>query len=148
MLQIIHLETKDIEQVVALEEAVFTHPWSRKAIDQMIEDENTCFLVAKHGEEVVGNCALRILFDEGEITNVSVKENYREQGIAKKMLEELCKIGRDRGVVEFTLEVRTKNKVAILLYEKLGFKKEGIRKNFYRDPVDDAWIMWIRKEGK
>lgn len=145
MVQVIRLREEDLEQAVALEEEVFTHPWSRQAIDDMIENENVCFLVAKIGEEVVGNCALRMILGEGEITNVSVKEAYRGRGIAKEMLQELIKIGSKYGVKQFTLEVRTKNVVAISLYEKLGFKKEGKRKNFYMDPIDDAWIMWKRK---
>ena len=111
----------------------------------MIENENIFFLVAKEDEEVVGNCVLRIILDEGEITNVSVKESYRGRGIARKMLIELMRIGMKRGVREFTLEVRTQNAVAISLYEKLGFKKEGMRKNFYMDPADNAWIMWKRE---
>jgi ribosomal-protein-alanine N-acetyltransferase len=144
VLRFIELRTEDLEQVVSLEEEVFTHPWSRQAIDEMMKDQNICFLVAKIGNEVVGNCALRMILDEGEITNVSVKEIFRGRGIAKEMLGELMKIGLSRGVSNFTLEVRKKNNPAISLYEKLGFEKEGIRKNFYRDPIDDAWIMWKR----
>lgn len=144
MIQVIHLQTEDLEQVVALEESVFTHPWSRQAIDEMMEDKNTFFLVAKIKDEVVGNCALRMILDEGEITNVSVKESYRGRGIAKEMLDAIIQLGRECGIRKFTLEVRTKNIIAISLYEKLGFEKEGLRKNFYRDPVDDAWIMWKR----
>lgn len=144
MLRFIELRTEDLEQVVSLEEEVFTHPWSRQAIGEMMKDQNICFLVAKIGDEVVGNCALRMILDEGEITNVSVKEVFRSRGIAKEMLGELMKIGLSRGVSNFTLEVRKKNNPAISLYEKLGFEKEGIRKNFYRDPIDDAWIMWKR----
>lgn len=144
MVQIKKLEGMDIDQVVRLEEEVFAHPWSRTAIDQMIEDENTCFLIAKIENEVVGNCALRVILDEGEITNFSVKHKYRKQGIAQKMLEELLQAGFNMGAKSFTLEVRTKNSAAIGLYEKLGFIKEGKRKDFYRDPKDDAWIMWKR----
>ena len=54
--------------------------------------------------------------------------------------------GRERGVKYFTLEVRSLNEPAIRLYESLGFAKEGTRKGFYRDPEDDALIMWKRDE--
>lgn len=58
------------------------------------------------------------------------------------MLAELMRLGRERGVLRYTLEVRTGNAAAVHLYEKLGFVSAGIRKNFYERPREDALIMW------
>ena len=62
------------------------------------------------------------------------------------MLQELIAIGKNDGLSQYTLEVRVSNKKAIRLYEKLGFEEEGIRKEFYDKPVEDASIMWLREQ--
>ena len=61
------------------------------------------------------------------------------------MLLKLMEEGYRMGVEAFTLEVRKSNEAAIHLYEKLGFVTEGIRKNFYEEPTEDALIMWKRQ---
>ena len=78
------------------------------------------------------------------MVNVAVKPEYRKRGIASGLLNELMRAGSERGVKDYTLEVRAGNHGAIALYENLGFKSEGIRKDFYREPVEDALIMWKR----
>jgi ribosomal-protein-alanine N-acetyltransferase len=138
------LQKKDIDQVVSLENSAFVYPWKKEAIQKMSEDKNFCFLVAKINDEVVGNCALHSILGEGEITNVSVKKEVRMQGIAGEMFSELLKEGKKMRIQDYTLEVRSENIAAISLYKSFAFQKEGIRKNFYRNPIDDAWIMWRR----
>jgi hydroxylamine reductase (hybrid-cluster protein) len=61
-----------------------------------------------------------------------------------KMLEELLRLGAERGITAYTLEVRVSNAPAIRLYEKFGFVSEGIRPGFYEKPTEDAMIMWRR----
>ena len=82
---------------------------------------------------------------EGDIDNVAVLPEFRNRGIASALIEGLLQAGRDKGVEEFTLEVRVGNAPAIRVYEKAGFVSEGIRPGFYEDPKEDANIMWIRK---
>lgn len=82
--------------------------------------------------------------DEGEITNVSVKKEYQGQRIGGRLLEELFRIGKERGVTDYFLEVRKSNQVAIALYSRLGFQEVGVRKNFYEDPVEDGIVMCKR----
>ena len=85
-----------------------------------------------------------IALDEGEITNVSVKKEYQGQRIGGRLLEELFRIGKERGVTDYFLEVRKSNQVAIALYSRLGFQEVGVRKNFYEDPVEDGIVMCKR----
>ena len=73
---------------------------------------------------------------------MAVDGPYRGQGIGRKMLTELMRLGLERGAFAYTLEVRVSNMPAIRLYESLGFENLGIRKNFYEKPVEDAMIMW------
>ena len=138
------LEEKYVDQVCRLEEVAFSMPWQRSAFLEMIEEKNACYLVALKNEEVVGACGLRNILGEGEITNVVIGEEYRNQGIGYELLTCLLEEGKKMGVEAFTLEVRVGNKGAIHLYEKLGFKGEGIRKNFYEKPREDGLIMWKR----
>ncbi len=133
-----------LDQVCALEEEVFSMPWHRESFQEMIEDKNACYLVALHQEEVVGACGLRNIVGDGEVTNVVTKKAYQNRGIGATLLNQLFFIGRTMGVEAYTLEVRVSNRPAIHLYQKLGFKEEGIRKNFYEKPREDALIMWKR----
>ena len=73
---------------------------------------------------------------------MAVKRQLRGHGIGRRLLEELMRIGKERGAFAYTLEVRVSNQAAIHLYEKLGFTSFGIRKNFYEKPKEDAMIMW------
>lgn len=93
---------------------------------------------------IVGICGIRKIMGEGEITNVAVLPVYRRCGIAEGMLTRLLEESRAEGVDDFTLEVRSGNVPAIRLYERLGFVSEGTRPRFYRNPQEDALIMWLR----
>lgn len=133
-----------VDQVCVLEEEAFSMPWHKESFMEMIANENACYLVALVGEEVVASCGLRHIVGEGEITNVVTKSTMRGQGIGRQILLKLLDEGAKMGAQAFTLEVRVSNTPAIHLYESLGFVSEGIRKNFYEEPTEDALIMWKR----
>ena len=133
-----------VDQVCVLEEEAFSMPWHRESFLEMIANENACYLVALVGEEVVASCGLRHIVGEGEITNVVTKSTMRGKGIGRKILLQLLEEGAKMGARDFTLEVRVSNTPAIHLYESLGFVSEGVRKNFYEEPTEDALIMWKR----
>ena len=136
-------EEKDLEQVVAIEKSIFSDPWSERSFLESIVQENCLYLVVCKEEEIVAYSGLYVVQDEGQITNVAVKESYRNVHVATDMIIELMKRANARGACNFTLEVRTSNTTAIHLYEKLGFKSVGIRKRFYDNPIENAMIMWL-----
>ena len=109
-----------------------------------MERDDTLFLVALDREEVAGYLGCYCVAGEGEITNVAVKSSYRRQGIGGKLLETLYEEAKALQTYEFFLEVRESNEAAIGLYSRQGFVKEGVRKNFYEQPVENAVIMWKR----
>lgn len=133
-----------VDQVCVLEEEAFSMPWHKESFLEMIANENACYLVALIGEEVVASCGLRHIVGEGEITNVVTKNTMRGKGIGRQILLQLLEEGTKMGAEAFTLEVRVSNAPAIHLYESLGFVSEGVRKNFYEEPTEDALIMWKR----
>lgn len=143
-LKIKPLTEEYVDQVCVLEEEAFSMPWHRESFLEMILNKDACYLVGLMEEEVVASCGLRNIVGDGEITNVVTKSSARGRGIGEQMLLKLLEEGTAMGVEAFTLEVRKSNDAAIHLYEKLGFVTEGVRKNFYEDPTEDALIMWKR----
>ncbi len=147
------MKAEDLPQVAEIEKDTFSEPWSEKGFADSLALGDTLFLCVTEensetgsSREVIGYCGLLQSFDTADITNVAVRSDKRGCGIGRRMLTELMKLGRERGVQQFTLEVRTGNSPAIHLYESLGFVSAGIRKGFYRKPAEDALIMWTEKQ--
>lgn len=145
ILEICPLKTEDVPVLAQLEREIFSLPWSERAFAELLEHEYNLYLVANVDGIPIGCAGLTVLGNEGDIDKVMVREDCRAQGVAYRMLRQLMAEAEKRGVTEFTLEVRTGNRAAIRLYEKLGFVSEGIRPKFYEKPVEDALIMWRRQ---
>jgi ribosomal-protein-alanine N-acetyltransferase len=141
---IIHsMEASDLDGVAALEELSFTSPWSKQALQEAWQNPNYIFAVAKTEKgQVVGYAGMLCVLDEGDILNVAVSPAFQRQGIGSRLMETLVAYAQERSIRAMTLEVRAGNQGAILLYEKMGFQKAGIRKGFYDLPKEDAVIMW------
>lgn len=144
MLQIRKLLECDIDAICVIENAAFSMPWSRQAFEDVVNDSKACYVVAEEDGKPVGYCGAYTILDEADINQVAVDENYRKRGIATAMLQELLQKLQRKGIRAVTLEVRKSNQAAISLYEGLGFVTEGVRKEFYEKPKEDALIMWKR----
>ena len=142
MIQCRQMQKEDLEIVSKIEQNIFSMPWSKTAFAESLANQNTLYIVATKEETVVGYCGIYISFQEGNISNVAVNPKYRRQHVAEEMLTYLLEAVRKRGVTSVVLEVRKTNVGAIALYEKLGFKEMGVRKDFYEKPREDALIMW------
>lgn len=136
------MQPEDLEQVCEIEKENFSLPWSGKSFSESMGRKDTVFLVALAGEEVAGYIGCYCIAGTGEITNVAVKSAHRRKGIGGMLLQKLYEEGAALDTQEFFLEVRESNEAAIGLYSCQGFVKEGIRKNFYEKPVENAVIMW------
>ena len=136
------MQRSDLAKVCEIENDNFSLPWSEKSFLESMERNDTVFLTALVGEEVAGYIGCYCIAGTGEITNVAVKETCRRKGIGGMLLEKLYEEGAFLDAQEFFLEVRESNEAAIALYSNQGFVKEGIRKNFYEKPVENAVIMW------
>ena len=144
MLLIREMKADDVEIVSKIESEVFSMPWSAKDFLEMVEADYAYYYVAELDGEIPGCCGIRNIAGDGEITNVVVAPSYRRRGIALKMMEYMLEEAVKAGIGDCTLEVRVSNQPAIRLYERLGFKGEGIRPHFYDKPDEDALIMWKR----
>ena len=138
------MQPEDLAEVCKIEKDNFSLPWSEKSFWESMEREDTVFLVALEDEKVVGYIGCYCIAGAGEITNVAVKASHRRKVIGGKLLQKLYEKGAALDTQEYFLEVRESNEAAIGLYLRQGFVKEGIRKNFYEKPVENAVIMWKR----
>ncbi len=137
----------DTGQASELEADNFSDGWTEHDFEETLRLDYAYYYVAEEGGRLIGICGLRNIAGEGEITNVSVDIRYRQKGVASALLEHTLQEGGKLGIRDFTLEVRISNAPAIRLYEKFGFRGEGVRKGFYEKlqengEREDALIMW------
>lgn len=139
------MKQADIKQVSDIERHIFSRPWTEENFRESLELENTIFVVAKDDttDEVLGYCGMYLSFENGDITNVAVKQSSQRRGVAGKMLFYLLELAQKQGVEEVMLEVRQSNIPAISLYKKIGFVNIGVRKGFYAEPKEDANLMQL-----
>lgn len=144
MIETIPMKHEHIFQIAALERACFSDPWSENAFFSELSNPLSLWLVAVDGQRVAGYVGSQAVIDMADVMNVAVDPQYRRQGIAEHLMDELINQLRGKGVNALLLEVRVSNTPAISLYEKLGFYQVGIRPNYYFKPKEDALIL--RKE--
>ncbi len=137
---------KDIEAVAFLELECFSVPWSKEALEESFAQSHSYFVVAEIDEIIVGYGGVYILYEDAEITNIAVTPLCRKQGIGELLVKDIIRSAVEKGAKSILLEVRQSNVAAIGLYEKCGFETIGTRKNFYEKPVEDAVIMWNKKQ--
>ncbi len=132
---------EDARGIEDIELSVFPDPWSYRDVVDLISTEGAmCFSATDNGR-VVAYVLGRIIPPEGEIYRVAVLPEYRRRGIAYRLLDYAMKTSRGAGLECTFLEVRSKNTAAISLYTAYGFQEVGRRRDYYRDPQDDAIVM-------
>ena len=144
MMRITEMKAVHVPQVAELEQICFADPWSENSIASELDNKWALWLVALEGSDVVGYVGSQTAIDETDVMNVAVHPDHRRQGIAEKLMEQLVAGLKERASHALMLEVRASNAPAIALYEKLGFTQVGCRRNYYRNPKEDALIL--RKE--
>lgn len=133
----------DIEQVVEIEKLCFAIPWTFHAFNQELrENKLAIYFVAEQDNKILGYGGAWQVLDEFHITNIAVHPNFRGLSIGREIVERIIKVAYEKQIKNITLEVRKSNRVAQNLYKDLGFKLGGIRKEYYDDNREDAFIMW------
>lgn len=140
-MKIKRLTEQHIEGVLKIENECFSHPWSRESLVSELNEPTSVFFAAFEGEEVTGYIGMSAVIDEGYIFNVAVTEEHRQKGIGSALINELLTYCKKNNFAFVTLEVRESNQKAISLYSHFGFIKAGERKNYYRDPAENAILM-------
>lgn len=141
MAEIREMQIDDLDQVMEIEEESFSVPWTLNGFFTFLIREDALFLSAVEDEKIVGYIGLIAAGPEADITNVAVKETYRGKGIGRQLVGEMIRLAKERGVEDIFLEVRVSNDPAIKLYSSFGFQNVGLRKDYYEEPREDAYIM-------
>jgi ribosomal-protein-alanine N-acetyltransferase len=128
----------DLDAVAAIEQQVFSDPWSRDSFGRLL---GGLALVADGEQGVNGYLFALWVQEESEILNVAVRPEVRRRGIARCLMSEALERLAREGVRQVFLEVRESNAGAQAFYERLGFSLVGRRRQYYRQPREDALVL-------
>ena len=144
MITIEKMKKEYIDEVFEIDKASVPIPWSKNSIEEEMNNILAKFIVAKDNEKVIGFAMCWFIMDECHIGNIAVLSDYRNQGIATMLLDNLLEDCKEHCTNYLMLEVRISNTPAINLYKKLGFEESVVRKKYYKNPdgtYEDALIM-------
>lgn len=134
----------DLDKVLEIEKQSFVNTVSKnKLIKEISYNHLARYYIMLLDDIIIGYFGMWIISDEGHILNIAIDPKYRGKGYGNDLLIELIKIAKENLVNKLTLEVRETNDPAKNLYKKYNFKVLGRRKDYYREPTEDALIMWL-----
>ncbi len=137
-------EARDVPQVVALELAAFTDPWSARSFSALLHRDEVFFHVVVPDDAtsgIVGFSVTYLMGDEADLANIAVSESVRRRGVGRLLLGHLVRGAREIGVREIFLEVRESNLAARAMYKSEEFSEVGRRARYYVRPVEDALVL-------
>lgn len=149
-IQIVPATLEMLPDILALEEACFSSPWTRKMLEaELTGNQFAHFLVACHGGEserlgqtpIIGYHCFWIVFEELRLMNVAVRASMRRQGVGRALVTEAIRQGLTQTATRAVLEVRASNEPAQSLYRSLGFVELSKRLRYYSHPDEDAVLM-------
>lgn len=137
---------RDLPEVLAIERRSFSNPWPESTFEGEIQNIGLSYpivVVDEASQKIAAYIIFWIITDEAQINNVAVHPDYRRRGIAEDLFRGILEALERNGVHFVSLEVRAGNTSARALYEKLGFRSIGLRKEYYTKPVEDAVVMGL-----
>lgn len=135
------VEKEDMQQIASLEKETFSDAWSIVGLQETLEQEHAFITVAEEDSKVVAYCIVYHVMDEGEIARIAVNRENRRQGVGQGLLDYTCDCCREKELQRLLLDVRESNVGARAFYKQYGFVEDGIRKNFYDNPKENAVLM-------
>lgn len=139
------LTIKDINEILAIENDIFSTPYSREIYHELLHNNPQIIsLKIEKDEQLVGYALMHVLFEQANLLTIGIKRSYQHQGLGQQLLIDIMKEVVDIGVNTIFLEVRVSNIAAIKLYKKLGFIQNRLRENYYG--IEDGIEMIWRKE--
>lgn len=142
---VLKAKPEDVLDIHKIEQECFSFPWTYDMLYiDIVNNVTADYFVAKDkNSQIVGFCGMHNVIGEAHITNIAVYSYLRKKGIGGRLISAMIKQAQKQRCEGITLEVRTTNNAAIRVYEKFGFKIEGIRKEYYAETKEDAYIMWL-----
>lgn len=135
------LREEYLPAIMDIEKEAYPEPWTVGMFREEIRSKRSYFYTAWFGDTLIGYAGFWLVLDEGHITSLTVRRDYRGYGYGREQLLHLLAAGEERGVRTFTLEVRESNERARKLYDSMGFRAVGTRKGYYSSTREDAIVM-------
>lgn len=135
------MKVEDAAAIAEMEHQTFSDAWSEKAILDTLRNPKTICLVAEKIGKIVGYCIVYTADDEADIARIAVLKESRRFGVASELIHALDVICWENQIQIIMLDVRVSNDGARAFYEKHGFTQDGIRENYYKNPIEDAILM-------
>lgn len=132
---------EDLDQVMEIETDLFAMPWTKEGLFTFLTRDDTMFFVVEEKEKILGYCSMQTVLDEGDILNVAVRRDRQKEGIGYFLVHSMLMMAEAQGIHLVHLEVREGNGTARRLYQRLGFAEDGLRRNYYTDPLENAVLM-------
>lgn len=132
---------EDLDQVVDIEQNLFSVPWTKEGFLTYLMKKDTMFFVVEEKGRILGYCSMMTVLDEGDILNVAVRSDRQKEGIGQFLVDSMLRMAEMQGIRLVHLEVRQGNGTARRLYQRLGFKEDGLRRDYYENPVENAVLM-------
>ncbi|MCG7910565.1 MAG: ribosomal protein S18-alanine N-acetyltransferase [Candidatus Thiodiazotropha taylori] len=130
------MREEDLAQVFALEIEVYPFPWTEGIFNDCLRVGYSCWVLTMD-DLVIGYGVMSVIIDEAHILNICISPEWQRRGLGEKLLRRLIKVAAQHGAETVFLEVRVSNRVALRLYEKIGFVEVGMRKAYYPDHNDN-----------
>ena len=128
------------EELAALERRCFSRPWCATAYRDLRGNPHVKAWVLREDEAAVGFVCFQLVEEEAELLRIGVLPDKRGEGRGRLLLEEFLSHCAEQSAGRVFLEVRSENRAATRLYESSGFRRLGVRKGYFQDPVEDALI--------
>lgn len=148
-LQIVPATAEMLPEILRVEEACFSAPWTRKMLEvELTGNKFARVLVAMDDADtgasvgtIIGYHCFWIVFEELRLMNLAVCGSMRRRGIGRALVTEAIRMGLAQAATRAVLEVRASNEAARALYQRMGFVQTSIRPQYYTNPVEDAVLM-------
>ena len=142
VIELTRMRRRHLRKVLSIEGRVYPRPWSASLFLAELSQRNTrSYLVAKAGGQVVGYAGMMLTGSESHVTNIAVDPDWHSHKIGTRLLLALVTEAIAHGARTISLEVRVTNKVARSMYEKFGFSVADVRKGYYIETNEDAYVM-------
>jgi len=143
-LPLVRMREADLPEVIEVEDAIYSHPWTRGNFADSLRTRYECW-TWRHSGELVGYFILLVAAGESHLLNLSIAARHQRQGCGSALLGEVMRLARKEGGRHLFLEVRPSNLAAQGLYRKFGFRQVGVRKGYYpaEGGREDALVLEI-----
>lgn len=142
------MDIDDLDRIVELEQLLFTSSWNKSDfLYEILENQFSFNFVLENDDIIVGYVGVWLIYEQSQITTIGIDPHYQRRGYGTELMRAMIDLASQHGCEVMSLEVRVSNELAILLYESLGFEKQAIRKDYYQDNHEDAYLMIKRLEG-